>query len=515
MLLTDIIKKSEKGGERKTKPCSEAISQNIDSAASVHLISNFEKTQFRNIVDGIQSSRIGKLKEIAGNEEYFNLLLSCQLTATHLAEHPILAEIILAEAYIDKVIDKVGVASLLAKAIRTATAEKAHDLVGVVMRSSFFNLVSPAVAIRLHSIFYEAIGSSRYFDLYDSLINSTTTIPSMAALESLDDYAYMEKVTHVYQKVAQNRASSVGNFANTNYDESKLVLKSTMSKRIHEVALKLVRKVAQDPHRLPEVERVMDKFFSLLTYGNIKLIGEITEDVLVSKQLIIEYFFLLKSRPCFSDKAIYLDSSSMKKLVELNFKSHNTIKLILLMASKDVLSSGKSKHELTLGFEYRLMPEETLKVIAAIGFDSSKEDKFCSFLGGYFAIKSKSIEAISYIEASSKLPRSMAPEAFDIIAQHVLKNNPPNKVDTILKRLQGKLRLENLSEFGSAIENIVVPILSQNFEKAWSTAYNMFILPGQKDTMTNLILEMLDEQHRSYNMKADLSYVPNLRLRES
>lgn len=516
MLLSDLIKKGEKTGESKAKQKTLAASSvTINAPASLSLTVPFDNNQIRAIIESIQSSRVAQLKEVANNAEYSKLLRSGELTADHLNQQPLLAEIILADDYIEKANNKVGVASLLAQAIKSATPETAHELVGIVMRSTFFNHVSPAVAIRLHTLFHQKIGTGKYLELYDSLLGSQTSMVAIPAMESLDDFSYIEKFAHLFQKLAQNRSSSTGSFHNSNYEESKTVLRSTMSKSIHEVALNLVRKAAEDPHRLPEVERVLDKFFSVLTHANIKLVSEVGEDVLVSKQLVIEYFFLLKCQASYSDKAIYFDLSSIKKLLELDFKSTSTVKLILQMAAKELLNSGKSRHELTLGYEYRLMPEETLRLIGSIGTDSSRDDKLSGFLGGYFAIKSKSIEAISHLEVCHKLPKQLAPEAFDVLAYYIVKNNPPKKLEGILKRLQATMKLEGLSEFGSALQNIVVPLMNQNFEKAWTTAYNMFILPGQRDIMTNLILEMLDDQHKAYHMKADLSYVPNLRLRES
>lgn len=477
----------------------------------------FEKEEFKVIVQkAVSHSLNGKnLNSILQTNELKKALKSGTFQPEDLAEHPYIAEIILAEDYLDQVENPSSVASILVEAIKQSSIDHALQLGRFIFASKFASAVHPIVNYKIQIALASRLGSIRYLELYDSQLTSQTVLPSFDALDGLDAASHLSYFTQVFSKVASNRSNDISTFHNSNYQETEHLVKSTMAETPVEVALNLVRQAAEDHSLVPELEKIMDKYFGVLSSHNMRNISELNTVLLVNKELVIEYFFMLKRRVSFADRAIYFDFGSIKKLIEAHSRADPTLKLVFQMAVKEVINKDKSSSSETYGFDFKLMPEETMKLVARISPESQKRnDPLVAKLAGYFAAKSNSVACIAHMVIHQMIPKKALNSAYDTLATDIVKNNPPPKIDSILKKLQAEMKVESMSEYGSAIDGVVIPILTGNFEKAWKSAYNLFILPGQQETMTNILLEFLDQQYRSLMVRPDNVLVPNARLRE-
>lgn len=391
-----------------------------------------------------------------------------------------------------------------------------ESLSSTILCSAAQTRLPPAASVRLHAALCAALGSATYLRLYNDNAEKQMLMPAAQALEANDDLSYLRSFSYYHERVSRFRAKELGNFEQSAMEEAQESQLSTMSKTPKDVAKKLLNQAIEDPTLVSEVEQVINEYFKRLHNNNLRNSDEFRLETLLDSELVIDYFFKLKQRISYSEKAIYLDLKSITNFLKFCRRGHDKSGTLMgLFAVKKIIDSGKSTDSVTEGFVYKMLPDE-VRILAEAHFsiEQSKQYNAPSLLIGYLAAQAEVIEVLCHLVLNNQLNEKLSNLAYDTLARHVVLNNPPKSLDSILRKLRENIGMGNsLTDFGMILEGVIVPILNNNFEKAWKTAYSSIVLPAQKELMTELLLEMLQRHYDSQHMKPAGDILKNERLK--
>lgn len=451
---------------------------------------------------------------LASSSRFIEAVANGHLKVKNLTVHPKLVELVANREFADRITDFSPLIDLIVQAVREAGQKEVEMLYESIWKSSLVKLLSLFAQAKLQEVFAQRLGAVSYLRQYNATESLQTTMPALTVLAAMDDLAYLSAFAYYFQKVSYNRHKDL-TFAKDSFEDIKELLGSTMSRTPNQAALNLLALAKKDPRLVPNVEKAVGQYFSALGYGFIRPSEDFEVDQLLSKELIVNFFFKLKQRASFGDKAIYFDLGQVRAFLQFYVKGHEKkVKPIALAAIKEFVQEGKSIDPDTFGFAYKMLPGEVAALIEEFAkTEVSAKDQMPGVLLGFFAAQADDVESICHLLVNHKASPYSSVVAYDLLARHVILNNKPQKLEHILNSLKGQLKMPALSDFGAILEAVVVPVLRGNFEKAWKAAFTNLILPAQKDIMRSLLLDMLDRHYESYHLKPSGEVYANERLR--
>jgi hypothetical protein len=321
--------------------------------------------------------------------------------------------------------------------------------------------------------------------MFDQSSHPAVTFPS-AAFQNLQDFSL------ALNKVAATREAdpTLPNLKQSS--ATKHITDKMPPGGVAAIALKLVKQAKENPSQAASISETLDLYFLSLNHKNLRHAQELTIGSLVTEELVLEYFFKLGERVSYSEKSIYLNFSSLLKLVEFYSATSQSMKVVVQKAVQSFVNEEYSTEEETKKFNYKLSEEQMLRLIEIL--DTNKTaDMIISQLAGYFAAVSGSIPAISFMVRNHNLSDTAKRVAFEHLAVELIKTDKsnPKELNGLMSKLRTVTKVNSLSEFSLLIENVVIPVLLKDYSKAWNSAYNSLILPGQKSLISNLFIDML------------------------
>lgn len=511
IFLKEIIANNKPKARSEGDESSDLLSDHLQNQSSVpiNIGNKFEDSEFNSLVGevkgSISTSSPTSFETLIKKSELMNNIKQMSIVPNQISENPDLLRIIFSEKYLNKIKEKKDLARLLTLAVRGATHDKSTEISRLIVNSKATRLFSMNTLYALQTVIEQSIGEYAYLAMVEESQNPRT-IP-VAAMH------HIEVITRLLPRVVDSRDSNLIDAEEGNLGSKSSIAKAFISGGVGAAALKIVKRATEDRSLRESAKQVMDQYFKVMINFYLRHVPELDQRSLMSEELLSGYFLHMNQRISYSEKAVYLNYSSLLQLFEyLNTCTFSTKDLAHKML-KSYMQHESSQLEDTKGFKYKLTEEELLSFIELIEKGRIRDPIIQSFIG-YLAVNSDSIPIISHMVKNYSLTEASKRVAFEKVAVELLITNKesPKEAGKLLENLQLYIKSQTKTQFGLLIENVVVPVLQKNYTKAWSSAYHGLIKPGQHDLVSKHVLRYVMDHHRKLFTTPDGIYKQNLML---